>query len=232
MLSFLKFCIEWIDSNPEICIKANAYYQDKNDCRFYYHCDLSYTAHRKQCFKGLYFDQNKRTCVYPKYTNCYDESESHHVNSCPAGLHWNDKIKLCDLPRNAGCHSTDRPTQSTTTPEPDITTTTEKVTTNETSVDEITTYETTKETKDMISETELNTETTFSPNFTCPTENGSFAHDDCWMYWECANGIAYERKCADGTAWNDRIKMCDWPANIVSNVKCYIPGKTYIWSQK
>jgi len=36
---------------------------------------ISRTAHLKQCFKGLYFDQNKRTCVYPKYTNCYDESD-------------------------------------------------------------------------------------------------------------------------------------------------------------
>jgi hypothetical protein len=81
----------------------------------------------------------------------------------------------------------------------------------------------------MTTETDLNTETTtFSPDFTCLTENGRFVNDDCWMYWECVNGIAYERKCADGTAWNDRIKICDWPANIISNVKCYIPGKTYI----
>ncbi len=151
------------------------------------------------------------------------------VMDCPAGLHWNDKTKSCDWPQNVGCLSTDKPNQSTTTPKPEMTTITEKTTTDETIIDETTTYETTTETEDMMNETELNTETTtFSPNFTCPTEDGLFAHDDCWMYWECANGIAYERECADGTAWDDLMKICDWPANIISNVKCYIPGKTYI----
>jgi hypothetical protein len=71
-----------------------------------------------------------------------------------------------------------------------------------------------------IEETDTTTElpTTGEP-FTCPTQHGLYAHQNCWMFWQCSYWTPYEFLCAKGTAWNDNIKVCDWP----QNVGCVLP---------
>src|SRR5699024_8933064 len=45
-------------------------------------------------------------------------------------------------------------------------------------------------------------------DFECPTPSGYFPHANCWQFWQCGNGIAYEMTCAPGTQWDQSILTC------------------------
>lgn len=47
---------------------------DPNDCRMYFICDLTGTAHPNRCLDGLYFDFVTSHCTTPELANCYPGS--------------------------------------------------------------------------------------------------------------------------------------------------------------
>ena len=49
----------------------------------------------------------------------------------------------------------------------------------------------------------------------CLTPEGLYSvPEDCNKYYKCSNGVAHLTSCAEGTLWNDQIKICDWPYNV------------------
>lgn len=53
----------------------------------------------------------------------------------------------------------------------------------------------------------------------CPTPTGLYADPaSCTNYYNCGNGIAYKYACAAGLYFNDKMKYCDWPANVVCSI--------------
>lgn len=61
-------------------------------------------------------------------------------------------------------------------------------------------------------------ETTKDPN-TNPTSfcdgrnDGLYRHEQCNMFYQCANGQTFEKTCPDGLNYNS-IGYCDWPSNV------------------
>ncbi|KAH9419708.1 Chitin-binding domain type 2 [Dermatophagoides pteronyssinus] len=45
--------------------------------------------------------------------------------------------------------------------------------------------------------------------YECPEPSGYFPHENCWMFYQCGNGMGYEMVCAKGTQWNQTILNCD-----------------------
>jgi hypothetical protein len=53
------------------------------------------------------------------------------------------------------------------------------------------------------------------PAFTCPTENGNFAHPrDGTKYLECIRGKPIEKACTPGLVWDDLRKGCASPGAV------------------
>ena len=51
--------------------------------------------------------------------------------------------------------------------------------------------------------------------FTCPQENGSFAHPrDGSKFLECVRGVATEKACTTGLMWDDLRKGCASPGAV------------------
>ncbi|XP_035675275.1 uncharacterized protein LOC118415011 [Branchiostoma floridae] len=58
--------------------------------------------------------------------------------------------------------------------------------------------------------------TSSSEGFSCEGKpNGDYADpEDCTMYYDCSNGIAYHMECPDGLYFNEETDQCDNPANV------------------
>ncbi|KAF7495441.1 hypothetical protein SSS_03142 [Sarcoptes scabiei] len=50
--------------------------------------------------------------------------------------------------------------------------------------------------------------TTTESRFICPETFGYYEHQNCWQYYQCSNGIAFELVCAKGTQWSQESKTC------------------------
>eukprot|EP00106_Octopus_bimaculoides_P016884 XP_014784326.1 PREDICTED: oviduct-specific glycoprotein-like [Octopus bimaculoides] len=91
-------------------------------------------------------------------------------------------------------HSTSKPSSLPTTPEP------EKIL----PCDEETETSTGK----------LKQEDSLTEVFKCPSLFGIYRDvRDCTSFFQCVWQVPFSYKCSPGTAWNDRIQSCDWPAN-------------------
>lgn len=62
--------------NREICKEVGGSYQDENDCKCFYVCDLAYRPSRHCCPDGLVFNENadEVSCDYPDDVICKDGS--------------------------------------------------------------------------------------------------------------------------------------------------------------
>lgn len=59
----------------------------------------------------------------------------------------------------------------------------------------------------------MNTSPVFAPGLPCDRNGQYFRHDDCSKYYYCVYGMSQEYSCASGLQWNEKGKLCDWPAN-------------------
>ncbi|GAB1609321.1 chitotriosidase-1-like [Argonauta hians] len=60
----------------------------------------------------------------------------------------------------------------------------------------------------------LNEENSLTEVFQCPSLFGIYSDVmDCSSFYQCVWQVPFHYKCSPGTAWNDRIQSCDWPAN-------------------
>ncbi|XP_064598494.1 oviduct-specific glycoprotein-like [Liolophura sinensis] len=52
-------------------------------------------------------------------------------------------------------------------------------------------------------------------DFMCPSIFGIYADpDDCVSFFQCVWFVPFHYTCGPGTAWNDPLKVCDWPDNV------------------
>ncbi|CAI9735414.1 CHIA chitinase [Octopus vulgaris] len=60
----------------------------------------------------------------------------------------------------------------------------------------------------------LKQEDSLTEVFKCPSLFGIYRDvRDCTSFFQCVWQVPFRYKCSPGTAWNDRIQSCDWPAN-------------------
>lgn len=61
----------------------------------------------------------------------------------------------------------------------------------------------------------------------CNHNGEYFRHDQCSKYYHCDHGFYQIHDCAGGLHWNERAKLCDWPASAkcVQRRKQSKPGK-------
>ncbi|KAK9747291.1 Chitin binding Peritrophin-A domain [Popillia japonica] len=182
------------------------------DCTKYCMCDSDRTPHVISCPDGL--------CM------C-DSDRTPHVISCPDGLYWNKERRICDFRSNVVCgpaHTTQVPNTESTTVTPigesnnaSISSTTnaeQEVTTNESSV----TDTSTKDTTTGFTATAEDTEPPVSPgdvcgNINCPYPSVNvtyFPSTVCTKYCMCDwFGTAHVLDCPDGLHWNALLSTCD-----------------------
>lgn len=107
--------------------------------------------------------------------------------------------------------------EETTTQESGEETTTQDSTTTEGSTDETTTEADTTTSVPSTTEQseEDDTEAPSDPSKpTCKGDQQYYKHSECNKFWQCSNGVAYEMTCAPGTAWDDDLKVCNWPSAV------------------
>ena len=51
-------------------------------------------------------------------------------------------------------------------------------------------------------------------NFCTGKESGLYKHGDCEMFYQCFDGITYERSCPPGLRYNPKYGFCDWAVNV------------------
>lgn len=59
----------------------------------------------------------------------------------------------------------------------------------------------------------VNTSPVYAEGKVCSREGEYFRHDQCSKYYHCVHGMYQEHDCAGGLHWNERVKLCDWPAS-------------------
>lgn len=62
----------------------------------------------------------------------------------------------------------------------------------------------------------------------CNHNGEYFRHDHCSKYYHCDHGFYQMHDCAGGLHWNERAKLCDWPASAkcVERRKATKPNKS------
>ncbi|KAH8261310.1 hypothetical protein KR044_006992, partial [Drosophila immigrans] len=87
-------CYKSLESSDTYCnspctSKTNGYIGDTFNCANWYYCEKANTLSSGKCEYGMYFDQNKQMCVYPKDTICNAKFEL--VNIVPTGTKIKDE---------------------------------------------------------------------------------------------------------------------------------------------
>ena len=152
-------------------------------------------------------------------------------NKCSPGLHWNVAETLCDWPTNANCEAdghgnaptliypvtfwcihwnvfpvtlatVSTPTRSTTPFVPTAGTTPKPPSSP-------------RPPSSTRPTTTVTTRPPVSPVVAGPCREGEYSQSgpDCSVYQWCVNGQFIEQGCQAGLHWNQKIKVCDWPAN-------------------
>ncbi|KAI2805284.1 hypothetical protein BLOT_004278 [Blomia tropicalis] len=141
---------------------------------------------------------------YLPHENCWQFYQCAHGEpvemTCPDGTQWNQTIPVCvhittcDRPSE---EPTTTESEATTTEIPEETTTTETPEETTTSQPETTTTDVSEESTTTKSDEELN----------C-SNSDYLPHENCWQFYQCANGKPVEMTCPDGTQWNQSIPVC------------------------
>ncbi|XP_065571763.1 chitin-binding domain protein cbd-1-like isoform X1 [Artemia franciscana] len=225
---------------PFTCPSENGYFSDPNSCESFYIC-YQWEASIRYCGDGLVYNPDTRTCDYPqdvpppcgtctsqfcqtnrkgvlltsdiapftcpesngRFPDPYDCASFYEcadgiatLTKCPFGKLYNQELGECDYAQNVDCSNiSPLPTQDGSTITV-LSTTSEVPTTSS--------YPTTSQKPDLT--------TTPGEPFVCPGD-GVFPHEDCSMFYQCANGGSNAQTCPPGLTFNPDILACDYPDN-------------------
>ncbi|XP_065571460.1 chondroitin proteoglycan 2-like [Artemia franciscana] len=223
---------------PFTCPSENGYFSDPNSCESFYIC-YQWEASIRYCGDGLVYNPDTRTCDYPqdvpppcgtctsqfcqtnrkgvlltsdiapftcpesngRFPYPYDCASFYEcadgiatLTKCPFGKLYNQELGECDYAQNVDCSNiSPLPTQDGSTITV-LSTTSEVPTTSS--------YPTTSQKPDLT--------TTPGEPFVCPGD-GVFPHEDCSMFYQCANGGSNAQTCPPGLTFNPDILACDYP---------------------
>jgi len=175
-------------------------YPHEEHCEYYWSCYAG-VADLIHCQLDYLFDLEYMGCNFPQYTVC------------------GDRVR----PPGSGEDPSTGPTKLTTVT---TTVTTTVASTGETPEPEPTVSEWTTEgtgpttTPDPNVTTTTKATTVGGGTFECPTPEGNFPDpQDCTAYYQCAEDIPYHQYCPDGLYYNPVVGVCDFPENVVCEIK-------------
>ncbi|XP_065571760.1 probable chitinase 10 isoform X2 [Artemia franciscana] len=174
------------------CPSANGNFLNPYDCSSYYVCSNN-NAFLVKCPDGLVFNPQTESCDYPSAVDCSQ------ISTLPEGS---------PTPQVTETTASSTVTVNRTTASSTVTVNrTEPVLNTTLSASEVPTtssYPTTSQKPDLT--------TTPGEPFVCPGD-GVFPHEDCSMFYQCANGGSTAQTCPPGLTFNPDILACDYPDN-------------------
>lgn len=63
-------------------------------------------------------------------------------------------------------------------------------------------------------------------SFQCPSDGYFSDPCDCSKFYQCWQGIAYQKSCQSGLLWNQERQYCDWDYNVECSVTAKSPATT------
>lgn len=197
----------------------------ESDCTQFYKCDNG-VKKLFNCSQGTHFNPKLEVCDWPEDAGCIlgntDKTTTTTTTSTtttttsPTTTTTTTTTPTTTKTKPTTTTTTTRPTTSTTT-KPTTTTTTTKPTTTTKTTEPTTTSTTTKPTT-----TTPTTTTTVAPppadrDPDCPWPDPlnytvHLPHEtDCDKFYKCDNGVKKLFNCSEGTHFNPKLEVCDWP---------------------
>lgn len=124
----------------------------------------------------------------------YQCSNGYRVTqTCPDKLVFNAVSNQCDWWSNTpGCGAPDTPAD-------------EPVVTEDKAAEVV---------EEQVEQAVVNTEDCVDENGALITGFAFAVPDDCNTFYQCSNGLRYQKTCPDGLVFNPDMAVCDWPYNV------------------